>query len=95
MNQEALDSLDEMAEAMAAVPKAISKLSPPSVTVNVPPVKAPNVEVHPPTVNVHPPTVNIQPASVNVTTKAQSWKFKITKRDHNDKIEEWTATPIT
>jgi len=92
MEQEAIDAIEDAAESMSGVAKAISKLKP-SVVVNVPKSDAPTVHVSAPSVSVNVPQQKIPAPNITVLNPATEWTFQITERDHNGRIKTFTATP--
>lgn len=83
------DRLSRLSTDVTKLTKVLSQQKPPVVNVAAPAVSAPSVNVQPPSVNVSAPNVTVQKQT------AESWTFKVTKRDRNGYIETFTATPAT
>lgn len=82
-----MDMGDRLLKALGA-----TKDNKPVVNMTMPSQPTPDVTVNP-TIKVDIPEIKIPEPKVTVSQKSTAWKFEVTKRDMNGRIESFTATP--
>ena len=83
------DRMQDLAEAVEDITSAIKAYKPQDIIVT------------PPTINFKPPDIKVDVKAPNISTPVTiekinptKWEFVVTQRDHNGRIEKFTATPI-
>lgn len=85
LEQQIADSMQDQAEALAALATALSE-NKPNVVVNVP-------KADPPTINVTAPTTQVEPPNVTVNHKPCAWDIETTEWT-DGRGSRWKVTPI-